>query len=272
MTNNGTIRKNLDKGMLVEINPQSDRSRKLLIQGKISKILTNSEQHSHGILVELETGETGRVKQILDGNISTNDITDNSAHLTPIETKTLKILIDEGENHHIEFKSSILWSARLANEDIQNSNSIEIRQYGKNASKVIIAKTIAGFLNSDGGTLMVGVKENKNSTKDEIIGVESEFSKLSDQCKDGYRRMILDSIIKPYFPSFIFNHINSYLNILFEDIDGNLVCGIQTNKSDRKVFLKLNKVDCFLIRVDASTRFLQGEEVVDYCMKRFISQ
>lgn len=270
MTNNGTIRKYLDKGMDVEINPQSDRTRKVLIQGKISKILTNSEKHPHGILVELETGETGRVKKILENlHNSTNNKLASQQSLTDTNSKTLNELITEGENHHIEFKSSILWSIKLSKDDINNSNSKEVKQYGKNASKVIIAKTIAGFLNSDGGTLIVGVKENKSNMTDEIIGVESEFNKLVDKCKDGYRRMILDSVIKPFFPSFIFNHINSYLCISFEEIDGSLVCGIQVKKSDNKVFLKLNNEDCFLIRVDASTRFLQGEEIVDYCIKRF---
>ncbi len=269
MTHDGTIRKNLKAGMQVEINPQSDRTRKIRTQGKVSKILTNSEQHSHGILVQLETGETGRVKKILGGGDHISHIPTPPPNELPI-TKSLNDLINEGENHYIEFKSSILWSLRLKNEDIEKSNSVELKHYGRNASKVIIAKTIAGFLNSDGGTLIVGIKENKSSKTDEIIGIESEFGKLADQCKDGYRRMVFDSIIKPYLPSFIFNHISNYINLVFEEIDGKLVCGIHANKSDCKVFLKLNKEDCFLIRVDASTRFLQGEEIVDYCIKRFI--
>lgn len=64
MTN--TISNNeLKIGMLVEINPQSDRSRKILLQGAISEILTKSLNHPHGILVLLETGEKGRVKNII---------------------------------------------------------------------------------------------------------------------------------------------------------------------------------------------------------------
>lgn len=267
MTTDGTIRDQLKKGMQVEINPQTDRTRKIRVQGKISEILTNSAQHSHGILVQLDTGMKGRVKKVITSIPSSKP--------SPIEhqkdtfQKSLNEYTASGEDHYIEFKSSALWSERLKKDDIANTKSIEIKLYGRNASKVIIAKTIAGFLNTDGGTLVIGIKENKNSKKDEVIGVESEFSKLVDQCKDGYRRMIVDSIIKPFFPSFIFNHISNYINIVFEEIDNKLVCGLHVSKSDNKVFLKLNKKDCFFIRVDASTRFLQGEEIVDYCMKRF---
>ena len=50
------------------------------------------------------------------------------------------------------------------------------------------AKTIAAFLNSEGGHLVIGFKEGKDGNKDEIIGVEVEFSKLKDPSIDGYRR------------------------------------------------------------------------------------
>ena len=58
-------RNDLQPGMLVEINPQSDRSRKTLLRGKILKLLTKSENHPHGILVLLESGEKGRVKKVV---------------------------------------------------------------------------------------------------------------------------------------------------------------------------------------------------------------
>ena len=145
----------------------------------------------------------------------------------------------------------------------------DVIQYGRSVSLVIIAKAIAGFLNSDGGTLLIGVKENKDTKDDEVIGVESEFSALKDPCTDGYRRKILDRVIKPYLPTFVFNHFNNYLKIEFCEIDGKQVCGIRINKSDAKVFMNLQNKDRFFVRIDASTRELAGEEIVDYCIKRF---
>lgn len=123
-------------------------------------------------------------------------------------------------------------------------------------------------MNSDGGVLIVGVRENKECGKNEIIGVEAEFGKLQDQTLDGYRRMIVD-LIKDYFPSYIFNHLNRYFQITFETLDAVTVCGILVKKSDRRAFLTLNKTDHFFVRTDASTRELFGEEIVEYCETRF---
>ncbi len=252
-------------GMLVSINPQSDRTRKIIIQGIVSDILTKSETHPHGILVSLESGEKGRVKSIDDQDTS---VKPNNKQNTKTDTLQSKIL--EKENHFIEFKSSALWSSTYTNEDIKNHKpqSTELHLYGKITSKVIISKTLAGFLNTDGGTLIIGIKENKDNNEDEIIGIEVEYPKLKDQCEDGYRRMLVD-IIKTYFSPDIFNHLNQYLKITFEKINGKLVCGIAATKSDIRVFLTLNNKDHFYIRTDASTRELEGEQIVDYCIKRF---
>lgn len=86
-------------------------------------------------------------------------------------------------------------------------------QYSPLSSRVIIAKSIAGFLNADGGRLVIGVKEIKDQDEVQVIGVNSEIPKLKDKTLDGYRRMLLDSVILPYFPSFVFNRINDHLKI-----------------------------------------------------------
>lgn len=253
----------LKPGMKVIINPQKDKTRKMLVEGEIKEILTKSVTHPHGILVSLTSGETGRVKEIVSHEIVKTEPVESEK-----ETNILEI-INNGENHYIEFKSSAMWSAKLTGDEIKKSKSPEVAQYGRNASKVILAKTLAGFLNTDGGYLIVGVKENKDSREDEVIGVESEYFKLVDKCQDGYRRMLIDSVIKPYFPSKIFNHINDYLKIIFDKVGDKIVCAIKTSRSDVRVFLKLNNLDKFYIRVDATTREITGEEIVDYCDKRF---
>ena len=81
--------------------------------------------------------------------------------------------------------------------------------------------------------------------------------------------MIIDSIIKPYFPSVVLNHFNNYLSIEFQEFEGLTICKINIAKSEHKVFINVINQDYFYIRVDATTRQLTGEEIVDYCMRRF---
>ncbi len=267
MNNDGKIRENLNIGMDVEINPQGDRTRKVLFRGKIQELLTNAPQHDHGILVKLVNGEIGRVKKILSTSFS------GQKKCTPkdirFRKKSLEQLVKDGENHFAEFKSSILWSENLTDSDIGKATSYELKKYRRLTSKFIIAKTLAAMLNSDGGHLIIGIKEKKSANYDEIIGIESEFKKITDPCADGYRRMITDKIIKPFFPSNIFNHFNDYLEIVFEKINGKLLCWIRVNKSDNKVFLNVQGEELFFIRVDATTRQITGEKIVDFCNKRF---
>jgi len=268
MSLDGNFKENLDIGMSVEVNPQSDRSRKIRVSGEIDEILTNSAQHSHGILVKLTNGQIGRVKSIL-GSSSTSAAKKSSSVVESPKDVDIHELILGGENHFVEFKSSTLWSLKLSQEDIASAKSPEIKAHGRNTSKFIIAKSIAAFLNSDGGTLIIGLKENKDDNSDEIVGVQSEFAKLKDPCIDGYRRMLVDQVIKSFLPAEIFYRINDYLSIQFETIEKKVLCVISVFKSDSQVFLKKRGQDCFYVRVDATTREIHGADMVRYCVKRF---
>ncbi len=179
-------------------------------------------------------------------------------------------LIGKGETESVEYKSSALWSKSLTEEEIKAPTaSRDVKKFGRDASKVIIAKGIAGFLNTNGGHLIIGIKENKTKNPDEIIGIEGEFSKLLDQCTDGYRRMVVDEIIRKYFHSEIYNHFSDYLKISFPEVNGKILCWLQMIKSDVPVFLTIRNEDSFFIRMDAETRQIEGKEMVDYCGKRF---
>ena len=62
----GTSRKNIKAGLLVNIVLKKDQRTGLLTEGVVKDILTKSPSHPHGIKVRLETGEVGRVKEILE--------------------------------------------------------------------------------------------------------------------------------------------------------------------------------------------------------------
>lgn len=62
----GNYRKNIEPGALVRIVQKKDQRTGELTEGYVKRILTNASQHPHGIKVQLETGEVGRVKEILE--------------------------------------------------------------------------------------------------------------------------------------------------------------------------------------------------------------
>ncbi len=63
---NGNYRKNIRTGLLVRIVMKEDQRSGDLTEGYVRDILTNAPQHPHGIKVRLDTGEVGRVKEIID--------------------------------------------------------------------------------------------------------------------------------------------------------------------------------------------------------------
>jgi uncharacterized repeat protein (TIGR03833 family) len=60
----GTRRDAIKPGMTVEIVLKKDQRTGRLTGGVVKRILTKSPTHPHGIKVELESGEVGRVKRI----------------------------------------------------------------------------------------------------------------------------------------------------------------------------------------------------------------
>lgn len=59
-------RKNIKIGLSVEVIQKPHQRTGQLTEGIIAKILTNSQNHPHGIKVQLESGIVGRVKNILE--------------------------------------------------------------------------------------------------------------------------------------------------------------------------------------------------------------
>jgi uncharacterized repeat protein (TIGR03833 family) len=62
----GRERKDVRPGLAVDIVLKQDQRTGRLTRGVVKDVLTKSAYHPHGIKVRLETGEVGRVKEILD--------------------------------------------------------------------------------------------------------------------------------------------------------------------------------------------------------------
>ena len=61
----GTERSSIKPGVEVRIVLKQDQSSGNLTQGIVKDLLTKSSYHPHGIKVRLESGEVGRVKEIV---------------------------------------------------------------------------------------------------------------------------------------------------------------------------------------------------------------
>ena len=62
----GRVRKNIQTGFAVEIVLKQHQRSGELTEGIVKRLLTKSPNHPHGIKVQLESGEIGRVKNIIE--------------------------------------------------------------------------------------------------------------------------------------------------------------------------------------------------------------
>jgi len=62
---NGTKRSDVKPGVHVRIVLKADQRTGKLTEGVVKDILTKSSSHPHGIKVRLQSGQVGRVKEIL---------------------------------------------------------------------------------------------------------------------------------------------------------------------------------------------------------------
>ena len=61
----GTPRERITRGARVSIVQKADQASGRRTEGIVAEILTRSPTHPHGIKVRLETGEVGRVQEVL---------------------------------------------------------------------------------------------------------------------------------------------------------------------------------------------------------------
>ncbi|RKX79698.1 MAG: YwbE family protein [Spirochaetes bacterium] len=63
---NGNNRSDIRPGLKVAVVMKQDQRSGALTEGVVKDLLTNSSYHPHGIKVRLESGEVGRVSEILE--------------------------------------------------------------------------------------------------------------------------------------------------------------------------------------------------------------
>lgn len=193
-------------------------------------------------------------------------------HVPANEDDAIEAMIKAGESGHREFKLQALWSAHLTKEEIAASESPDVKKYRTNASKFIIARSIAGFLNTDGGDLLIGIREDRINNAITVAGIENDYPLLieADRNPDGYRRMLVDAIIRKYLPE-IFDTASQFIHISFPEVSGKTLCHIHVKRSEKPVFVDSGTEEIFFVRVDASTRAITGKTLTHYILTRFKS-
>ena len=163
---------------------------------------------------------------------------------------TTEELIQQGESEELEFKQSLRWGS---------TDKAEIKK-----AQSIIMKTIAGFANSDGGTLLIGVTDSG-----EVVGLESDYESLNGD-KDEFELHVGNLIDASFGKVFRANNIK----IKFPVIHEFEICQIDIKSNKTAVVLdSKNKngqtVEKFYLRSGNQTTELSMAEASEYIESQF---
>jgi len=149
-------------------------------------------------------------------------------------------IIDKGENDSIEFKSSLRWDYRQ-----EKINKV---------LEGVIIKTISAFLNTEGGTLLIGVDDEGN-----VLGLEKDYSSFSKKNSDGFL-LTLTNLINQHLGK----QIHKYISLNIISINEKDVCIVAIHKSEKPVFIEKKDKEEFYIRASASSQPLGLREAHEY--------
>lgn len=156
-------------------------------------------------------------------------------------------LIRAGESEDTEFKSTLRWNLMAKRLDT--------------AIELTIIKSIAGFMNSAGGTLLVGVDD-----AGQIVGLEDDRFQDDDKLQLHFWNRIRDSIGSEHA-----GHVHA--TIL--KIDGKSILRVDCRASPRPVYVrwkhsgKETDTDLFFVRTGPKTEMLDIRQAVQYISSHF---
>ena len=166
-----------------------------------------------------------------------------------LSEQSIEDLIGQGESNALEFKTSARWNQHTGDKDER--------------LELTIAKTVAGFANSSGGTLLIGVNDEGVS-----VGLDGDLSLIAKGDVDRYQLWLTDLIDKTL------GKITAMgVNVTFPTAQEHQICRVDVSPAAAPVFLRPpgggNTTADFYVRIGNSTRQMTSEELLAYEKERW---
>ena len=155
-------RSQLKAGMQVEIETREDKGTGKTIDGAVKDVLTPRESHPYGIMVRLQDGKIGRVKQVLEPvpDFHTAKFMDLS-----------EITIPKTEDTYNEFKEFYQYDKSIDQlpESMDSKKRSEIIKAKNHTVQERFVEEVCAFGNSQGGFVYLGISDDGT-----VVGLEKD--------------------------------------------------------------------------------------------------
>lgn len=166
-------------------------------------------------------------------------------HQAPEERRSVRALIDEGEGQYVEFKSSLMWDYRrqIVNKDLYEP----------------VMKNVAGFMNSTGGTVLIGVDDNGT-----VLGLDADLRSMRKPDIDGF-----ENVFNMAFRKMIGVEFRRFVDVSFPEVDGKQVCAVTVRPSSEPAYLTHKGVETFYIRAGNASQPMAVSKATRYIRDHF---
>ncbi|MCD4790705.1 MAG: putative DNA binding domain-containing protein [Bacteroidales bacterium] len=164
-----------------------------------------------------------------------------TSYLVTAENTSTHRLIEQGENDYVEFKSTLRYN-------------LFTKKFDKEIEHAAL-KSIAAFMNSSGGTLIIGVDDKKN-----IPGLENDKFRDNDHLLLHLTKLIQERIGIQH---------TAFVRSVVEEINGNRLLRVDVKPSPIPAYLVHNNDEILYVRTGPATSQMKVSEVYDYIQSRF---
>ncbi|MCB1055901.1 MAG: ATP-binding protein [Acidobacteria bacterium] len=157
--------------------------------------------------------------------------------------RDLESLLRAGEGELLELKSSARWDFS--------------RGSGNKHLELAIVRTVAGFLNGAGGTLLIGVDDDGA-----VVGLEKDYHTLRSKDRDGFEQFLVGLVSQK-----LGSDACAMVHVVFHEVEGRDVCRVVVEPSPVPVFLAEGDRSHYYLRVGNVTRELDAEEALRHATR-----
>jgi type I restriction enzyme R subunit len=155
--------------------------------------------------------------------------------------RTIEEIIANDEDFAVEFKSTARWDLR------ENKPS--------KAMEDAVVKTVAGFLNTDGGTLLIGIGPDG-----QVVGLAHDYQRVKPANGDGFVNWLTTHLINALGHTPV-----TRTRARIASHGGEEVCRLDVAPSQQPIWAKTSTAERVLyVRMNNSTRSLPDEEAAAY--------
>ena len=155
-------------------------------------------------------------------------------------------LIKQGESKTLEFKSTLRWNLK---EDRKDDEVIT----------QAVLKTVAAFLNTEGGDLLIGVADDKS-----LVGIEADRFENEDKFMLHLAQCVRNAMG---------DRAGTCIDPRIQSVEGKAICVVACQRSPEPVYLKWKKTEKnpegdFFVRSGPGTVRLSPESAGEYIRTR----